>query len=119
MQPTISLENNTYIFTLWRDGKKVVHEFENYYVLVCMGNELSLSPADRAKIGEPAFDGYYYYIYVQPRDGEEIFIWLSEEEFQILEPMHYELQKPEEEPEDDPHDAQEVMRYIMHNFGGK
>jgi len=89
MQPTLTFENNTYIFTLFHEDKKIIHEFKDCFVLVSVGNEKSIPASHLAKILGPSYDGWFYHIYVQSREGEEMFIWLSKEEFEILEPICY------------------------------
>jgi hypothetical protein len=106
MLPTVTFDankNDTYTFTLWRDGKKVVHEFKGFsvtinennenvihgarYVLINGIDERIILPADRAKLDGPAFDGTFYYITVQPFQGEDIMIWLSKDEAAVLQPI--------------------------------
>ena len=117
MQPTLTHENNDYVFTLWRDGKEVVHAFKDALAAVSYGNEKSIPVNQLAKMNGPSYDGWTYHIYVQQhhaeRDTEEIFIWLSKEEFETLWPM---LESPEDEPEDDPYAQQEVMRALMREY---
>ena len=91
MQPTVSHENNNYTFRLWREGKEVVHTFEDACVMLSYGNEKSI-PADQlAKMNGPSYDGWTHHIYVQQhhvdKNTEEIFIWLSKEEFETLWPI--------------------------------
>lgn len=120
MQPTVSKENNDYNFTLWRDGKEILHTFKDAFATVCFGNEKSIPASQLAKMNGPSYDGWTYHIYVQQhykeRDTEEIFIWISKEEFETLWPILEGLQGPEEEPEDDPYETQEVMRTLMRNY---
>ena len=56
-------------------------------------DERIILPADRAKIEGPAFEGVLYYICVEPFQGEDILIWLSKEEFDILDPMLMEIEE--------------------------
>jgi len=105
MLPTVTFndDNEIYKFTLLRDNKKQVHQFKRFSVSVNDSNdtvihgissvgiyeidESVLEPHERPKFDGPAFDGKLYYISAQPFEGDEIFIWLSKEEFQILQPM--------------------------------
>ena len=117
MQPTLTHENNDYIFTLWRDCKEVVYSFKDAFATVSYGNEKSIPVNHLAKMNGPSYDGWTYHIYVQQhhadRCSEEIFIWLSKKEFETLWPM---LESPEDEPEDDPYAQEEVMRALMRNY---
>jgi hypothetical protein len=91
MQPTVSEENNDYTFTLWRDGKQVVHTFKDACVILSYGTEKSIPAAQLAKMNGPSYNGWTYHIYVQQhhadKNTEDIFIWLSKEEFYTLSPM--------------------------------
>jgi len=103
MLPTVTFEKDIYTFTLWRDDKKVVHEFKKFSVTInekhdtvihgisSVGiheiDERVLEPHERPKFDGPSFDGKLYYISAQPYQGDEIFIWLSKEEYEVLEPM--------------------------------
>jgi hypothetical protein len=104
MLPTITFdEDNGYTFTLWRDGKKILHEFKGFSVTIDEKHETIVNgfssvaihsvnediwtPEDHARIGGPACDGVFYYIYAVPYSGEDIMIWLSKEEFNILTPV--------------------------------
>ncbi len=93
MLPTVIFDNSdyTYIFTLLRDGKKVVHEFKGSVVIDNKAEDL-IKPADRAKIDGPAFDGKFYYICFQQNQDDYDLIWLSKEEFDILDPMLDEIE---------------------------
>jgi hypothetical protein len=113
--PTVSHESNTYTFTLWRDGKEVTHAFKDACVILSYGNEKSIPAAQLAKMNGPSYEGWTYHIFVNPRDGDETFIWLSKDEFEALQPMIESIEGPEEEKEDDPYETQEVMRAFMRN----
>lgn len=96
-------DNQKYTFTLWRDHQKIVHEFEGFSVMIneffeTIINGVSsvklhiipesiLEPEQREKIDGPAFNGDLYYICAKPFYGDDILIWLSKEEFDILQPM--------------------------------
>ena len=89
MPPTLTFKDNTYTFTLLRDDKEVVHKFNRtYHVIVCGELETSVLIPARAKILGPAYDGKLYWIDATRFKGEETFIWLSKEEFEILYPMY-------------------------------
>lgn len=84
---SVTLKDNIYTFTLIRDSKKVVYEFTRAYcIILCMEKEANLELDTREKILGPAFDGMLYWIDVG-FPGEWRAFWLSEEEFDILEPM--------------------------------
>ena len=91
MQPTISHEKNDYVFRLWREGKEVVHTFKDACVTLSYGTEKSIPVNHLAKMNGPSYNGWTYHIYVQQhhadRSSEEIFIWLSKEEFETLWPI--------------------------------
>jgi len=104
MLPTVTIDTEgAYTFTLMREGKEVIHTFKSFsitvnekYETVINGvssvwvhviDEDSMKPEERKKINGPAFEGQLYYIRAQPCQGEDILIWLSKEEFDILEPM--------------------------------
>jgi hypothetical protein len=91
MQPTVSHENNTYTFRLWREGKEVVHTFKDSFVTLYMGNEKSIPINQLARMNGPSYDGWTYYISAQPHEGDEVVVWLSKEEFDILQPIEYSL----------------------------
>jgi hypothetical protein len=112
MLPTLTFDankNDTYTFTLWRDDKKVVHEFCGFSVSINekhetvihgassvqihMAPEASFDAVDLAKINGPSCDGNFYYIYIEPCQGEGIMIWLSKEEFDILEPILIDIEE--------------------------
>jgi hypothetical protein len=111
MLPTLTFKDEIYTFTLRRNGKKVIHEFGSYPVLVkdqdksvihgvsfvTIGSieERTILPAARAKIDGPAFDGILYYICAQPFQGEDIVIWLSKEESEVLQPILDDIQEEE------------------------
>jgi len=107
MQPTVSYEkeNNNYIFSLLRDGKEVVHAFKDAFATISYGNEKSIPPSQLAKMNGPSYDGWTYHIYVQQhhaeKDTEEIFIWISKEEFEILQPVLESIHGLEEDQEND------------------
>ena len=120
MQPTVSKEKNDYTFTLWRNEEKIIHTFKDAFATVSYGDEKSIPAAQLAKMNSPSYDGWTYHIYVQEhhaeRDTEEIFIWISKEEFELLWPVLERIEGPQEEPEDDPYETQEVMRTVMRNY---
>jgi hypothetical protein len=111
MLPTVCFdhEEECYTFTLWRDGKKVVHEFKGFSVSINSSNETvvngfssarlyildaeSAKPEEVAQIDGPAIDGQFYYICAVPFRGEDTIIWLSKEEYEILEPMSDEIEE--------------------------
>jgi hypothetical protein len=112
MLPTVTFDankNDTYTFTLWRDGKKVVHEFKGFSVSINRAYETVIhgassvgihgvdenicTPEDRAKIEGPAFEGVFYYICAQPFQGECSMIWLTKEEFEVLDPILNDIQE--------------------------
>jgi len=90
MQPSLTYENDTYTFTLWRD-EKVIHTFKDSFVTVCMGNEKSIPASQLKSMNGPSYDGWTYYISAQPREGDEVVVWLTKEEFEILQPIEYSL----------------------------
>jgi hypothetical protein len=106
MQPTVSEENNIYTFTLWRNNEKVIHTFKDACVTLSYGTEMSI-PAAHFKKMSPSYDGWSYHIYVQQhhadRSSEEIFIWLSKEEFETLWPILEGIEGPEEDQENHPY----------------
>ena len=89
MLPSLTYEKEAYIFTLMRNGNKQVYKFGHGIssVGVYVIDESVLKPEERAKFVGPTIDGKLYYISAKPFEGEEIFIWLSKEEFEILEPI--------------------------------
>jgi len=89
MLPTVSFDDpsGTYTFTLWRDGKKVIHKTMGFFVGLYAEAETNISHSERAKIDGPAVDGYLYYICTEGFDGEETFIWVTKNEFELLEDM--------------------------------
>ena len=70
--------------------------------MLSYGNEKSIPVNQLAKMNGPSYDGWTYHIYVQQhhtdRDTEEIFIWLSKEEFETLWPLLDSPEEYEEEP---------------------
>ena len=90
MQPTLTYENDTHTFTLWRD-EKVVHTFKDSFVTVYMGNEKSIPASQLKSMNGPSYDGWTYYISAMPREGDEVVVWLTKEEFEILQPIEYSL----------------------------
>jgi hypothetical protein len=100
MQPTVSKENNTYTFTLWREGK-VIHEFKDACVIISYGNEMSIPINQLAKMNGPSYNGWTYHIYVQQhhaeKNTEDIFIWLYKEDFETLWPILDKIDRPQEE----------------------
>jgi len=78
MLPSVTFDNEsgTYIFTLWRDDKKVVHELKGLAVY------LEVIPDDYEKASNVK-----HYIYVKTYDSEEILMLLSKDEYDLLEPM--------------------------------
>jgi hypothetical protein len=104
MLPTLTFDeskNDTYTFTLFRDGKEVVHQFKGFSVTLNEAHETvihgassieiysvdpeSLIPADKEK---PAPDpNMLYYISVHSYQGEDTFIPLTKEEGEILAPI--------------------------------
>jgi len=81
-------ENKTYTLTLWRDEKKVVHEFKNVSTVGIHGVEESIAlPEDHVKINGPSCDGVFYYIWAEHYNGEDTMIWLSKDEADLLTPM--------------------------------
>jgi hypothetical protein len=90
MLATLTHENDTYTFTLWRD-EKVVHTFKDSFVTVYMGNEKSIPASQLKSMNGPSYDGWTYYISALPREGDEVVVWLTKEEFHILQPIEYSL----------------------------
>ena len=106
MLPTVTFDSNkndTFTFTLWRDGKQVVHEFKGFSVTINekletvihgfslvrvhgMDERITL-PEERAKIDGPSDGGTFYYIYAQPFQGDYTMIWLTKQEAEHLLPM--------------------------------
>ena len=87
MLPTLTLKYNIYTLTLIREGKPLVYKFSRrYHVIIYHTDETSLEPSEREKILGPAFDGIIYWIDVS-FPGERQFIWISKDEFDILEPI--------------------------------
>lgn len=101
MQPTVSKENNDYTFTLWRNDEKVVHTFKDAFATLSYGDEKSIPASQLAKMNGPSYHGWTYHIYVQQhhaeRSSEEIFIWLSKEDFETLWPIFDSIDRPQEE----------------------
>jgi hypothetical protein len=88
MSSTVTFHEKVYTFTLWRDDKKVVHEFKNVSTLGIHGvDERIALPEDRAKIDGPSCEGVFYYIYAEHYDGEYSMMWLSKDEADVLTPM--------------------------------
>jgi len=112
MQPTVTNENDTYTFTLWRNNEKVVHVFKDAFAIISYGNEKSIPASQLAKMNGASYDGWTYHIYVQQGDSEETFIWLSKDEYETLWPL---LEGPEE-VEDDPYATEEIMRALMRDY---
>ena len=81
----VILKDNIYTFRIVRDGQKVEHDFLASTVALCIEKEEGSDPIRRSKILGPACEGMLHYIYVTPFQGEETFIWLSVEEFEILD----------------------------------
>jgi hypothetical protein len=104
MQPTVSYENNNYTFSLLRNGKEVVHAFKDAFATISYGNEKSIPSSQLAKMNGPSYDGWTYHIYVQQhhaeKDTEEIFIWISKEEFEILRPVLESIHGTEDQEND-------------------
>lgn len=111
MHPTISYDsegNKGYTFTLWRDEKQVVHEFKGFSVTLDENHETIVNgfssvsihgihesimlPEDLNRIGGPACDGVFYYIYAVSFGTEDRMIWLSKEEYDILLPILHDIQ---------------------------
>jgi hypothetical protein len=91
MSPSITLKENIYTIALVRDSKPVVYEFtRRYHLIIYHANERSLAPSYREKILGPAFDGIIYWIDVS-FPGERHFIWISKDEFEVLQPMMEEI----------------------------
>jgi len=112
MLPTLTYEKEVYTFTLMRKGNKQVYKFKNYpttnpsdetiiYGISSVGvyviDESVLKPEERAKFDGPTIDSKLYYISAQPFEGEEIFVWLSKEEFGILQPILDDIEEKEYE----------------------
>ena len=95
MLPTLSYENNTYTFTLWRDGKEVVHKFGDFSVTINEKHETIINGVSSVQIhtSPEACDGNFYYIYIEPFQGENIRILLSKEEFDILDPILIDIEE--------------------------
>lgn len=74
---TFDYESGTYNFTLWRDGKEVVHKLKGLIVY------LEVIPDDDYEKTR----NVKHYIYVKKYDSEEILISLSKDEYDVLEPM--------------------------------
>jgi len=91
MLPTLVHEDGIYTFTLWRDGKKVVHTLKGFCVGVHSEPEDGLQPSLRAKVDGPSFDGILYYIWVEEFNGDENFIWISKNEFELLDAILIEI----------------------------
>ena len=89
MLPNVTYDDNTqtYSFTLWRDNKKVTHDLKGFLVGLHASPEADVFHAHRVKIDGPAFDGDLHYIFVEDFDGNETFIWVSKNEFELLEAM--------------------------------
>jgi hypothetical protein len=86
---TIVFDNNEYTITLIREGKKVEYKFLASCGTLCIEKEADVMPDVREKIIGSAFDGMLYYIYFHSISGkDETHIWLSKEEFDILDPLH-------------------------------
>jgi hypothetical protein len=85
MLPTVSFDDvsGTYIFTLWRDGKKVIHELKGLNVY------LEVIPDDDYE----TTGNVKHYIYVRPYEGEDILISLSKDEYDVLDPILLEIEE--------------------------
>jgi hypothetical protein len=109
MLPTVIFnEDNGYTFTLWRDGNKIVHEFKKFSVTIDENHETIINgfssvaihgiheqvilPEDHTRIGGPPCDGVFYYICAVPYSGEDLMVWLSKEEYDILLPTLHDIQ---------------------------
>jgi len=87
MLPTFTLKYNIYTLTVIREGKPLVYKFtRRYHVIIYHTDETSLEPSEREKILGPAFDGIVYWIDVS-FPGERQFIWISKDEFMVLQPL--------------------------------
>lgn len=119
MLPTLTFDeskNDTYTFTLWRDGKEVVHQFKGFsvtlnesYESVIHGassitlhyaDKSTLTPSEISQINGSVYapvnesvDGLVYYIWVTPFQGDDVLIWLSKEEFETLDPILNEIKE--------------------------
>jgi hypothetical protein len=85
MLPTVSFDDpsGTYTFTLWRDDKEVIHTLRGLAVY------LEVIPDDDYE----TTGNVKHYIYVRPYQGEDIQISLSNDEFDVLEPMMDEIEE--------------------------
>jgi hypothetical protein len=95
MQPTISYDKDKgYTFTLWRDEKKVVHEFNDTSLVEIHGvAECFWTPEDRARVDGPASNGFINYIYSETYGGEVSMFWISKEEADLLGPILYDIKE--------------------------
>lgn len=91
MQPTLTHENETYTFTLWRNNEKVIYIFKDSFVTLYKGNEKSIPASQLKSMNGRSYDGWTYFISVQPWEGDEVVVWLTKEEFEILQPIEYSL----------------------------
>lgn len=84
MLPTVAFDDpsGTYTFTLWRDAKEVVHELKGLAV------GLEVIPDD----DYDKTKNVKHYIYVRPYEGEDILILLSKDEYDVLDPIMYEIE---------------------------
>lgn len=81
------MNDNIYTITLIRDAKPIVYKFtRRYHVIIYHANETSLEPSEREKIIGVSFEGIIYWIDVS-FPGERQFIWISKNEFELLQPM--------------------------------
>lgn len=103
MLPTVTFDDpsGTYTFTLWRDKKKIVHDLKGLFV------GLDVIPDDDYEETK----NVTHCIYVKTYGNEEILIPLSEEEYDVLDPMVMDIEEKmhdnfyEREEDSDYHDA--------------
>ena len=87
MSPTVTFEEDSYIFTLVREDKEVVYKINASHAFTCARNEKDMNPSERAKIDGPAFNGILYYVHAWYDENKESFTWLSKEEYDIIDPV--------------------------------
>lgn len=80
---TFDYDSRIFTFTLLRDEKKVTHELKGMNVIL---EVIPDDDYDRTK-------NVKHYIYVQPYEGEDILIWLSKEEYDVLDPIMFEIEE--------------------------
>ena len=83
--PIVSFDGIGYIITLFRrdatgDATEKTYVFGDHALSVCRAHkdDWQARALSTQRIGEPADDGFIYYLYAQPHDvGAPVFTWLQ------------------------------------------